>query len=174
MTPGVATPWVLLIYTVPAEPTRKRAFIWREVKKVGAIYVRDGVCILPEGPNTLDAANAIAAKVREFDGEATLVRSARLDPSRAGAVIAQFRAARAAEYADIARDAELLLRHAAHQNQHRAFDVSEIADDVITLKRWCAQVQERDYFPDGSSLGAEQQLARCEAALLSVRESATT
>ena len=45
--------WLLLIYTVPAEPTRKRAFIWRELKKVGAPYLRDGVCILPERPDTL-------------------------------------------------------------------------------------------------------------------------
>ena len=48
-------PWLLLIYTVPAEPSRKRAAIWRELKKVGAPYLRDGVCILPERPETREA-----------------------------------------------------------------------------------------------------------------------
>ena len=58
--------WLLLIYTVPAEPSRTRAFIWRELKKVGAPYLRDGVCILPERSETAAAARAIAAKVIPF------------------------------------------------------------------------------------------------------------
>jgi hypothetical protein len=48
----------LLIYSVPAEPSRKRAYVWREVKKLGAIYLRDGVCIQPEQPGTVAAAEA--------------------------------------------------------------------------------------------------------------------
>ena len=40
--------WLVLIYTLPPEPTRKRAFVWRELKKIGAVYLRDGVCLLPE------------------------------------------------------------------------------------------------------------------------------
>jgi Protein ChrB, N-terminal len=66
--------WLLFIYTVPSEPSRKRAYIWREVKKVGAIYLRDGVCALPEREETMAAFRKIAAKVTEFDGEATARR----------------------------------------------------------------------------------------------------
>jgi len=68
--------WLVLIYTVPAEPSRKRAFIWRELKKVGAVYLRDGVCVLPEGEATAAAFRAIAAKIEEFEGEATLIERA--------------------------------------------------------------------------------------------------
>jgi len=87
--------WLLLIYTVPAEPSRKRAFIWRELKKIGAPYLRDGVCILPERPETLELAGGIVAKVEEFEGEATLVSGARLTPARSAALVEQFRVARA-------------------------------------------------------------------------------
>ena len=55
--------WRLLIYTVPAQPSRKRAFIWRELKKAGAVYLRDGVCALPERPETAAVLSAVAAKV---------------------------------------------------------------------------------------------------------------
>ena len=34
--------WLLLIYTVPSQPSRKRAAVWRDVKKAGAVYLRDG------------------------------------------------------------------------------------------------------------------------------------
>src|ERR1700680_960102 len=85
----IETPWLLLIYTVPAEPSRKRAAIWRDIKKVGAIYLRDGVCALPERPETIEAMRAIAARVVEFEGQATLVEAARLDPARADWVVEQ-------------------------------------------------------------------------------------
>src|SRR4030081_3437466 len=105
------TPWLLLIYTVPAEPSRKRAAIWRDIKKVGAVYLRDGVCVLPERPETTTAMRAIATRVDEFEGQVTLVEAARLDPVRAEWVVNQSRTARAAEYADVAREAEQLLAH---------------------------------------------------------------
>ena len=69
----MAPRWLVLIYTVPSEPSRKRAFIWRELKKAGAVYLRDGVCALPERPETLAALSAIAARVEELGGQATLV-----------------------------------------------------------------------------------------------------
>src|ERR1700680_4929647 len=87
----IETPWLLLIYTVPAEPTRKRAAIWRDIKKIGAIYLRDGVCVLPERPATAVAMRAIAARVAEFAGQATLVEAARLDSVRAAWVVEQSR-----------------------------------------------------------------------------------
>src|SRR4030081_2744377 len=109
------TPWLLLIYTVPTEPSRKRAAIWRDIKRIGAVYLRDGVCALPERPETTVAMRAIAARVDEFEGQATLVESARLRAARAGWIVDQARTARAAEYADIAREAEQFLAHLARE-----------------------------------------------------------
>jgi uncharacterized protein YdbL (DUF1318 family) len=168
-------PWLLLIYTVPAEPTRKRAYVWREVKKIGAVYLRDGVCILPERADTIAAANAIAAKIQEFEGEATVVRGATLDSARADAVAAQFNSARSAEYAEISREAERLLQHVARETEHRDFsfaELEELEEDLTKLKRWLNQVQSRDYFPDGSSTAAELLLARCDEALAEFLEAA--
>src|SRR5438105_10789882 len=104
-------PWLLLIYTVPAEPSRKHAAVWRDLKKIGAPYLRDGVCILPERPDTIERLSAVAAKVEEFGGDAMLVSGARLSEARTAALIDQFRAARAEEYHEITREAEHLLEH---------------------------------------------------------------
>ena len=148
----IATPWVLLIYTVPAEPTRKRAAIWRDIKKIGAVYLRDGVAVLPERPATITAMRAIAARVAEFEGQATLVDGARLDAARADWVVTQSRTARTAEYADVAREAELLLAHIGRETEHREFtfgELEELAADLGKLKRWIEQARARDYFGDG-------------------------
>jgi hypothetical protein len=169
------SPWLLLIYTVPAEPSRKRAYVWREVKKVGAIYLRDGVCILPQRPETLAAADAIAARIHQFEGQATLVTGAALDPARAEAVVAQFKAARADEYTEIVGEAEHFLQHVTRETEHRDFSFSELEEleeDLAKVKRWMDQVQARDYFPDGSHLQAKELLTRCDEALAEFLEAA--
>jgi hypothetical protein len=166
-------PWLLLIYTVPAEPTRKRAAIWRDIKKIGAIYLRDGVCVLPERPATAAAMRAIAARVAEFEGQATLVEAARLDTVRAAWVVEQSRTARTAEYADIAREAEQLLAHVARETQHREFtfgELEELEADLGKLKRWTEQVRARDHFDAGPEARLVDLLERCDVALATFLE----
>src|SRR5437762_4528886 len=100
--------WILLVYSVPSEPTRKRALVWRELKKIGALYLRDGVAVLPERAPTLELFRALALKIEEMSGRATVVTHAMIDVDRAESIISQARAARAAEYQDIVREANAL------------------------------------------------------------------
>lgn len=160
--------WLLLIYSVPANPSRKRAAIWREVKRVGAVYLRDGVCALPEREETVAAAQAIADKVRGYEGTATVVRGARIDEQSAEAVITESRTARAAEYGEIARDAEGFLDHVRRETEHRAFtyaELEELEGDLRKLRQWSAQVRARDYFGGPEHEAVEAALARCDEAL---------
>jgi hypothetical protein len=165
--------WLLLIYSVPAHPSRKRAAIWREVKRVGAVYLRDGVCVLPEQEETVAAARAIAEKVREFDGAATIVRGARIDDPSAETVIVQSRTARAVEYGEIAGDAEGFLDHVRRETEHRAFtfaELEELEGDLQKLKRWYGQVHARDYFGSPEREAVDAALARCDEALATFLE----
>jgi hypothetical protein len=172
----MALSWLLLIYTVPARPTRKRAAIWREVKRIGAVYLRDGVCVLPERPDTVRAADAIADRVRAFEGDATVVTGARFDPARSQVVVGLFTSARSDEYAEVTREAERLLGHVARETEHRDFtfaELEELEEDLAKLRRWMSQVQARDYFQDTSTADAAQQLlVRCDAALAEFLEEA--
>ena len=123
---------------------------------------------LPEQPETASALRAIAAKVREFEGEATLVEGARLDPARAEWLVSRSRESRAEEYADIAHEAERLLEHVARETEHREFTFAELEQleaDLRKLKRWTAQVLQRDYFGAGADARVQTLLDRCDQAL---------
>jgi hypothetical protein len=160
--------WLLLIYNVPSEPSRKRASVWREVKKVGAVYLHNGVCALPERPETLAAFRQIVARIVDMEGEATVVEGARLDATRAEAVIAQSQAARAAEYAEIARDAEGFLEHVRRETEHREFtytESEELEEDLGKLKRWSEQVRARDYFGSEEAEQLQALFRRCDEEL---------
>jgi hypothetical protein len=165
--------WLLLVYTVPAEPSRKRAAIWREVKKGGAVYVRDGVCALPEGDGALATLQAIAAKVEDLGGQAILARTIQPDLRRDEALAAQIREARAAEYDEIAREVDGFLGHLRRETAHRDFGVSELGQleaDLGKLKRWAGQVHARDYFGMAESGRVDGLLARCAEALAALQE----
>ncbi len=172
---GDGMEWFLLIYIVPSEPSRKRATIWRELKKAGAVYLRDGVCVLPARPETTTIFRTIAATITEFGGQATLVENVQLDPERTAAIQTQARAARAAEYKEIAREAERFLAHAQREREHREFtfaELEEIEEDLSKLKRWVKQVGDRDHFGATEAQSVDQLLGRCDAAVASFLEEA--
>lgn len=173
--PMESATWLLLIYTVPSEPTRKRATVWRELKKTGAVYLRDGVCVLPTRPATTATFRAIAATITEFGGQATLVEKAELDPERAVAIRAQARSARDEEYREIIREGEGFLAHAEREREHREFtfaELEEIEEDLGKLRRWIDQVRARDWFKAADDTPVDELLARCDAAIASFLEEA--
>src|SRR4051794_11032036 len=111
--------WILLVYTVPSLPTRKRALVWRELKKIGAVYLRDGVAVLLEQPEALDAFHSLAARIEAMSGHATVVTNVAIATDTADSLIAEAREARAAEYEEIAREATAFLDHLQREAPHR-------------------------------------------------------
>jgi len=169
---GIGMHWLVLIYTLPPEPTRKRAFIWRELKKAGAVYLRDGVCVLPDRPTTRQAMQALVDRVRAFDGQAALVETARMDELTATEVTRQSVAARGAEYAALRESASEFLDHVRRELRHRDFSASEaetLMEDLRKLRRWCEQIRGRDYFASEAAVEAHAALTECEATLRDVR-----
>lgn len=165
---STALSWLLFIYTVPAAPTRLRAAVWRDLKRAGAVYLRDGVCILPEHEATRAIFQAIAARVEACGGQVTLVHGARLDPPRAARVVAQLQDERAAEYREVVAAAERLLEHVRREYEHRAFRVEELEAleaDLGKVRRWVAQIRARDYFGAAKTADIDALLQRCDHAL---------
>lgn len=168
--------WRLLIYTVPSEPSRKRAFIWRELKKAGAIYLRDGVCALPDRPDTASAIERIAATIEEFEGEPTVIGGVELENRRAQAIVDAADTERKREYVELLHETANLLSHVEREAQHREFTVrenQELQADLHKLRVWFAQIQSRDYFGCENAGEAGGLLKRCEHALSGLGASST-
>lgn len=168
--------WLLLIYTVPSDPSRLRATVWRELKKAGAVYLRDGVAVLPAHEATQTAFRTIAERITEFGGQTTLVEDARLAPEREETITAQAIANREEEYAEVLREAERFLEHARRERDHRELtfaELEEIEADLGKLKRWVAQIRDRDHFGAPAASRVDAVVGRCEAALAAFLEEAS-
>ncbi|HZU12699.1 MAG TPA: Chromate resistance protein ChrB [Chloroflexota bacterium] len=159
--------WLLLIYSLPSQPSRRRAYVWRELKKLGALYLRDGVALLPRRPDLLAHLDALTERIDREEGNSYLV----VDPPFAGShgddFVKRFNDERAAEYGEIYHSGVRFLRDVLEDVDRDDFgfpDVDNLESELGRLVRWLDQVKGRDYFSSPMAQKAEEILAKCETA----------
>lgn len=62
--------WVLLVYTLPREPSAPRVALWRKLKKLGALLTHDAVWTLPSTSATREQVRWLTQEIREAGGDA--------------------------------------------------------------------------------------------------------
>ncbi|VEH93829.1 Uncharacterized conserved protein (plasmid) [Tsukamurella tyrosinosolvens] len=151
---------MLLSYRLPREPSTPRITLWRKLKKLGVAQMSDGVVALPDDARSREHMEWLADEVHEWGGEAGVWVATPTSRSQEAVLIEQMTTARAAEYTDLAEQAQAAAATAG-------------ADRTKTVRRLRAQwrqIARRDYFPpaerdraraalrqlsDGVSTGAE-------------------
>lgn len=71
--------WLALSYNLPKDPSKARVYTWRKLKEYGAEYLRQGIAVLPNTAISFQQFTALAQKIRQMGGEATLVEMRFLD-----------------------------------------------------------------------------------------------
>jgi hypothetical protein len=67
--------WLHLLYKIQRTPTSHRVYVWRKLKKLGAILLHDSVMCLPSTPRTLEHFRWLVVEIEELGGEAMLWES---------------------------------------------------------------------------------------------------
>ena len=136
--------WVLLVYKIPREPTALRAYVWRKLKRLGALLLHDAVWVLPATSWTREQFQWLTVEIAELGGDAMLWESHMVLAGQEEALIQRFLAQVDSAYREILAELE-----------------KEDAD-LVALSRKYQQVQAQDYFH--SELGKQ-----VRAALMTVR-----
>jgi hypothetical protein len=136
--------WVVLVYKIPREPAAGRVYVWRKLKRLGALLLHDAVWLLPDTPWTREQFQWLAIEIRELGGEALVWESRMVLPGQDDALIQQF-------LADVDEAYHAILA-----------TLQQTDADLAALARQYQQVQARDYFQ--SPLGQQ-----VRAALLAAR-----
>ncbi len=141
--------WLLLVYRVPAEPSRMRTYVWRQVRALGALYLQQAVWLLPKTERLEAELQELAAKVEGFGGEASVLATTSPSPAWEERVIAGFNQARAEEYAEVVEDEERFEDEIRRETRKEKFTFAELEDTEANwekLRRWFERVRERDFF----------------------------
>ena len=127
--------WLLLVYKVPPEPSARRVYVWRKLKRLGALLLHDSVWVLPATDRTREQLQWLAAEIVEMQGEALLWEAQQALPEQDDALVRQFSVQTEAAYQNILDE------------------LSKGDSDLETLSRRYQQVKMQDYFQ--SPLGVQ-------------------
>ncbi len=100
------TTWLLLHYKLPNKPSALRVYIWRKLKRLGAILLQEAVWILPENPRTAEQIQWLLTEIQEMRGNAYSWRASTLSAEQEQFVIQQFNEQVETVYSDLLRKME--------------------------------------------------------------------
>jgi len=85
------TDWLLLHYKLPSKPTALRVYIWRKLKRMGAILLHDSVWVVPETTRTAEQFQWLMAEVQEMGGNAYYWRATSILEEHDQSIIEKFK-----------------------------------------------------------------------------------
>src|SRR3972149_5956228 len=86
--------WLLLILSLPPQPSSIRVKVWRRLQAQGAVALKNSVYLLPFTPENYERFQWLTQEVAKSAGEATLLKVDRIENMRADEVIRLFHHAR--------------------------------------------------------------------------------
>jgi len=160
--------WLLLTYKVPPEPASKRMAVWRRLKGMGAVYLQNGVCILPKTDDHLRQLKIIENDIAQAKGDCVLLATVALDAAQEGKVIDRFKADRDDAYEEFLDKCDDFEREVAKEVTAKHFTFAELEENDVDLKKlqgWLAKIQKLDFYSAARGPEAKARLTQCEAVL---------
>ncbi|HET7770602.1 MAG TPA: Chromate resistance protein ChrB [Chloroflexota bacterium] len=166
--------WLLLIYRVPSEPSNNRVSVWRELKRLGALYLQQCVCIVPALPVCEEGIRSAVSRVENLGGSSNLFRLRELPPDEEARLMDEFRALSAKEYAEIVEECRTKfvkeIEFERFRENYTYEEAEEIREDLEKIRRWFTRIVERDWFSSGQREEVAAELAVCERLLEAFEE----
>lgn len=160
--------WLLLSYKVPSEPARHRMAVWRRLKSLGAIYLNNGVCLLPSGRDHLRQVKILANEISEMGGEAVVLETAPIDPAQRERVTERFQADRNEAYCEVIERCDGFEAEIARESAAGKFTYAELEEndeDLKKLRTWFEKIRKLDFYEASLGPEAADRLGRCAVLL---------
>ncbi len=120
--------WLILHYKLPTDPSARRVYIWRKLKRMGAILVQDILWVLPHTPHTLEQFQWLTAEIQEMGGEAILWQAQMAPPNQDETLEQQF------------------VDQVNEHYQQILTGLEQVDPDLSALSHHYQQVRAKDYF----------------------------
>ena len=158
-----ASAWLLVTVASGSEATL-RVRVWRDLRKLGAVYLHNSVCLLPDQPAVAAALEILVRRVRDGGGRARVLHTRLLDSAEEAAIVAEQDADRDREYPEVIERTGAFADEIARETSRGNATYTEIEEseaDLERFERWLASIAARDYFGATGRADAEAALQRC-------------
>lgn len=161
--------WQLLTYKVPSQSSRARVAVWRDLRRLNALYLQQAVCVLPNLPEVVGALEAVRHRIDDLGGTSFSATLAHLSEADRQQLVDGFRTNSAREYAEIIEECETkFFKEIEFERFRQNFtyeESEEIGQDLEKLHRWLAKVIARDWMSAPGRGEAQARVAECERML---------
>lgn len=161
--------FTVLVYRMPAQPTAARVAVWRQLKKIGAMYLQQSVCVFPDNPSPRRELTPILERIRAAKGEFHLLPLRSLDAAEEAKLIERFRDQTAAHYQEIIENCEInFTKEIEFETFRKNFtyeESEEIRAEFEKIGAWFERVRDRDWYGAPKQAEAREWLNRCEKML---------
>jgi hypothetical protein len=161
--------FTLLVYRMPPKPTAGRVAVWRQLKKVGAIYLQQSVCVFPANSEVRRDLAPILRRIADAAGEFHLLPLRKLDSAEEHKLIQQFQDQTSNHYQEIIENCEVNFAKEIEFETFRKNFTYEEAEEIRTefekICAWFDRVRRRDWFEAPNMGPAMEWLKRCEKML---------
>ncbi|MER7927228.1 Chromate resistance protein ChrB [Streptomyces sp. NPDC096057] len=159
--------WLVLLIKLPAEPTRHRVAVWRELRKAGALSLGQGIWAVPDVPVFADGITRAVALTEQAGGQAVTLNAAGRSEQDASRFQALFTAARTEDWQEFLADCGKFEQELAKEIRTAKFTLAELEEEeqsLERLRRWHRDLTARDVFGAPEAAEAGRRLKECAAA----------
>jgi len=166
---GKVDRFMLLVYRMPAKPTAARVAVWRQLKKSGAIYLQQSVCVFPDNRNLRKELDPTLGRIASGKGEYHLLPLRSLDGDEETKLIQQFQEQTSNHYQEIIENCEInFTKEVEFETFRKNFtyeEAEEIRNEFEKIVAWYERVLKRDWFGAPNQAKAKEWIDRCEGML---------
>jgi hypothetical protein len=164
---GELVSWRVITYRLPAEPSRHRVAVWRELRRLGAVALQQGTWAVPDGEPFEAGLSQVVEEIKTAGGQPVVLAVADEEAS-AAQLEALFTAQREAEWGEFLSDCgkyETELAGEIAKGKLTLAELDEEEQSLDRLRRWYRTIRARDLFGAPSAAVAERRLKECAEAL---------
>ncbi len=161
--------FLLVVYRMPAKPTAGRVAVWRQLKRIGAIYLHQSVCVFIHNARTRRELQPILDRITQANGEYHLLPLKQPQAVEHDKLISQFKEQVSRQYKEIVENCEVNFQKEIEFETFRKNFTYEEAEEIRVefdkIVNWYNQVRARDWFDAPHRQDAETWLKRSEKLL---------
>jgi hypothetical protein len=168
---GTLTPkrFVVLVYRLPQKPTANRVAVWRQLKKIGGVYLQQSVTAFPQNARVTRDMRPLLEKIQQSGGDFHLLPLRKLPTGEEEKLVSLFVQQSSRHYEEIIENCEVnFTKEIEFETFRRNFsyeEAEEIRAEYDKIVSWFGRVAERDWFGAPNQGKAREWLEKCRELL---------
>ncbi|MVB10713.1 hypothetical protein CAFE_14110 [Caprobacter fermentans] len=141
--------FLVFSYKLPGSRSNSRVYVWRAIKEFGAVFLQQGVVLLPYRDDLHTSLSALRKKVISFGGISTLGKLQFLEEDDEAEIVSEFTGQIDEEYREFIKNCQALIDELKHENSCGDYNFSEVTENEEEYKkfqRWYEKIGRKNYF----------------------------